>query len=1161
MRNFAHLHVHTEYSLLDGAGRVEGLVARAKELGMESVAITDHGVMYGVVDFYKYAKKYGIKPLIGCEVYVAPRKMCDRDPKLDSNQFHLVLLAKDEEGYGNLIKLVSMGFTEGFYYKPRVDIEVLRKHSEGLVALSACLAGEIPENIVKGNYEAAKKAALSYHDIFGEGNFYLELQDHGIKEQSLVNQEVIRLSKETGIPLVATNDVHYVEKEDSAAQDILLCIQTGKTVLEEGRLKFQGQEFYLKSPDEMYELFKYIPEALENTAKIAEMCNLDFDFGQVHLPAFDVPEYYTSDTYIRKLCYDGLEKRYSDITDELKDRAEYELSVITRMGYSDYYLIVWDYVKFAKDNGIMVGPGRGSGAGSLVAYCLGITNIDPIKYNLIFERFLNPERISMPDFDVDFCYERRQEVIDYVIGKYGKDRVAQIITFGTMAARAAIRDVGRVLNIPYGQVDLIAKKIPFEIGMTIARALDTNPELMKLYSEDENIKQLIDMSKAVEGMPRHSSTHAAGVVISKKAVTEYVPLQMNEDVITTQFTMGTLEELGLLKMDFLGLRTLTVIRDTLELIRAKGIEPPDIDNMEYDDANVYKMISQGETYGVFQLESGGMTQCMKELKPNCLEDIIAGNSLYRPGAMDQIPKYIRNKHNPDKLQYMHPSLEHILDVTYGCIIYQEQVMQIVRDLGGFSMGRSDLVRRAMGKKKADVMAKERENFINGIVDEEGNVIVAGCVRNGIPAKTAADIFDEVAKFAGYGFNKSHAAAYAIIAYQTAWLKYYYPVEFSAALITSVMGVSKKVAEYIQHCKSRGIEVLPPDVNESSVSFTVKGNKIRFGLAAVKNVGINAIESIIRARKEKGRFEGLYDFLQKIDYSVINKRTVESLIKCGAFDCFQVYRSRMLAVYEKLMEGIQGQKKSNVEGQISMFDTMEDAFDITDNIYPEINEYPKRNLLSMEKEMIGLYISGHPLEEYKSEMAALVTITTAEFVTDNELEAQETGNNFELDGKQVTMGGIIVSVKQKTTKTNNMMAFVELEDLYGTVEIIVFPRTYERCKNLLIQDTIVLVDGRISQKEEEAAKIICDTVRPMKKYMGKKLYIKINTELQPEIVEKLKNVLSEYKGVQQVILVNEANKINGKSQAMKADSKIWVDINDKLLDDLKEVAGSDCVVVK
>ncbi|MDD4503577.1 MAG: DNA polymerase III subunit alpha, partial [Clostridiaceae bacterium] len=1041
MKNFVHLHVHTEYSLLDGAGRIEGIVSRAKELGMESIAITDHGVMYGVVDFYKQAKKYGIKPLIGCEVYVAPRTMCDRDPKLDSRQYHLVLLAKNEEGYGNLIKLVSMGFTEGFYYKPRVDMEVLRKYSEGLVALSACLAGAIPEYIMDGNYEAAKNMALSYNEIFGEGNFYLELQDHGIKEQSLVNQEVVRMSRETGIPLVATNDIHYVKKEDAAAQDILLCIQTGKTVLEEDRLRFQGQEFYLKSPDEMYELFKYIPEALENTLKIAEKCSMDFSFGQVHLPAFDVPEGYTSDTYIRKLCYDGLEKRYIEITNELKDRAEYELSVVTKMGYSDYYLIVWDYVKFAKDNGIMVGPGRGSGAGSLVAYCLGITNIDPIKYKLIFERFLNPERISMPDFDVDFCYERRQEVIDYVVGKYGKDRVAQIITFGTMAARAAIRDVGRALNIPYAQVDMIAKKIPFEIGMTIERAMETNPELKKLYYEDESAKQLIDMSKAVEGMARHSSTHAAGVVISKKAVTEYVPLQMNEDVITTQFTMGTLEELGLLKMDFLGLRTLTVIRDTLELIRAKGIEAPDIDNMEYDDPNVYGMISQGETYGVFQLESGGMTQCFKELKPNCLEDIIAGISLYRPGAMDQIPQYIRNKHNPDKLQYMHPSLEHILDVTYGCIIYQEQVMQIVRDLGGYSMGRSDLVRRAMGKKKADVMAKERENFINGIVDETGSIVVAGCVRNGIPAKTAAEIFDEVAKFAGYGFNKSHAAAYAIIAYQTAWLKYYYPVEFSAALITSVMGNSKKVAEYIQHCKGLDIEVLPPDVNESSVSFTVKENKMRFGLAAVKNVGINAIQSIIKARQEKGRFEGLYDFLKKIDYSVINKRTVESLIKCGAFDCFHVYRSRMLAVYEKLMESIQGQKKSNVEGQISLFDTMEDAEDILGNIYPEINEYPKRNLLSMEKEMIGLYISGHPLEEYKSELKALVTITTAEFVMDNETEVQEAGGNFELDGKRVTIGGIIVSVKQKTTKTNNMMAFVELEDLYGSLEIIVFPKTY------------------------------------------------------------------------------------------------------------------------
>ncbi len=1161
MKNFVHLHVHTEYSLLDGAGRVEKLVARAKELGMESIAVTDHGVMYGVMEFYKQAKKYGIKPLIGCEVYVAARTMCDRDPKLDGSQYHLVLLAKNEEGYNNLIKLVSIGFTEGFYYKPRVDMEVLRKYSKGLIALSACLAGAIPGHIIDGNYEAAKRAALSYNEIFGQGNFYLELQDHGIKEQSLVNQEVVRMSRETGIPLIATNDVHYVDKEDAAAQDILLCIQTGKTILEEDRLKFQGQEFYLKSSEEMYELFKYVPDALENTAKIAEMCSLEFNFGQVHLPAFDVPEGYTSDTYIRKLCYDGLAKRYAELTDELKERAEYELSVITRMGYSDYYLIVWDYVKFARDNGIMVGPGRGSGAGSLVAYCLGITNIDPIKYNLIFERFLNPERISMPDFDVDFCYERRQEVIDYVVSKYGKDRVAQIITFGTMAARAAIRDVGRALNIPYAQVDMIAKKIPFEIGMTIDKALESNPELKGLYSEDETARQLIDMSKAVEGMPRHSSTHAAGVVISRKAVTEYVPLQMNEDVITTQFTMGTLEELGLLKMDFLGLRTLTVIRDTLELIKAKGMEAPDMDSMDYDDPNVYKMISQGETYGIFQLESGGMTQCFKELKPNCLEDIIAGISLYRPGAMDQIPKYIRNKHNPDKIRYMHPALEHILDVTYGCIVYQEQVMQIVRDLGGYSMGRSDLVRRAMGKKKADVMAKERENFINGIVDEAGNLVVKGCVRNGIPADTAAEIFDEVAKFAGYGFNKSHAAAYAIIAYQTAWLKYYYPVEFSAALITSVMGNSKKVAEYIQHCKSKGIEVLPPDVNESSVSFTVKENKIRFGLAAVKNVGINAVLSIIKARQEKGRFDGLYDFLQKMDYSIINKRTVESLIKCGAFDSFGVYRSRMLAVYEKLMESIQGQKKNNVEGQISLFDTIDDSEDIMGNIYPEINEYPKRNMLSMEKEMLGLYISGHPLEEYKSELQASVTITTAELASDNEEDAQDIERNSELDGKRVTMGGIIVSVKQKTTKTNNMMAFVELEDLYGTLEIIVFPKIYEKFKSLLVQDTIVLVEGRISQKEEEAAKIICDAVRPLKKYAGRKLYIRINTELQPDIIEQLKKVLIEYKGVQPVILVNEANKDNGKGRIMKADSSIWVDINDKLLNELKEVAGSDCVAVK
>ncbi|MGE5630467.1 MAG: DNA polymerase III subunit alpha [Caulobacteraceae bacterium] len=1161
MRNFAHLHVHTEYSLLDGAGRVEDLVAKAKELGMDSIAITDHGVMYGVVDFYKQARKYGIKPIIGCEVYVAARTMKDRDPKLDSNQNHLVLLVKDEEGYSNLIKLVSLGFTEGFYYKPRVDVDALKKYSKGLIALSACIAGEIPMHILNGNYEAAKNAAIRFREIFGEGNFYLELQDHGIKEQTLVNQEVIKLSKETGIPLAATNDIHYVEKKDAVAQDILLCIQTGKSVEDEGRMKFQGEEFYLKSPDEMYELFKYVPEALENTVVIAEKCNMDFTFGQIHLPAFEVPEGFTSDTYIRKLCYDGMEKRYSNMTDEIKERAEYELSVITKMGYSDYYLIVWDYVRFAKENGIMVGPGRGSGAGSLVAYCIGITNIDPIKYNLIFERFLNPERISMPDFDVDFCYERRQEVIDYVVRKYGKDRVAQIVTFGTMAARAAIRDVGRALNIPYAQVDLIAKKIPFELKMTIDKALEVNHELRKLYEEDESAKHLIDMSRAVEGMPRHCSTHAAGVVISKKAVTDYVPLQTNEDVITTQFTMGTLEELGLLKMDFLGLRTLTVIRDALELIKEKGVEVPDMDKLDYEDANIYNMISQGETYGVFQMESSGMTQFMKELKPNCFEDIIAGVALYRPGPMDQIPRYVKSKHNPAEVHYVHPALEHILNVTYGCIIYQEQVMQIVRDLGGYSMGRSDLVRRAMGKKKADVMAKERENFINGIVDENGNVIVAGCVRNGIPANVAADIFDEVAKFADYGFNKSHAAAYAIVAYQTAWLKYYYPVEFSAALITSVMGSSKKVAEYIQHCKSKNIEVLPPDINESSVSFTVKENKIRFGLAAVKNVGISAILSIIKARKEKGRFEGLYDFLQKVDTSVINKRTVESLIKCGAFDGFKVYRSSMNAVYEKLMDSIHEQKKSNVEGQISMFDGMDSSETAMGDVYPNIEEYPQRALLAMEKDMLGLYISGHPLEEYKTELENCVSITTTELIKDPDTEEQGSGENFEIDGKKATIGGIIVSVKQKTTKTNNLMAFVELEDLYGAIEVIVFPKIYENYKNLLVQDGIVLIEGRISQREEEDAKIICDSVRPLNKNAGRKLYVKINTNSEPDIIEKIKKVLFEHKGSQPVYVVDESIREKGKKRVMVADSSMWVEISDSLIDDLKLMLGADCVAVK
>lgn len=1170
MRDFVHLHVHTQYSLLDGAGRLDKIMEMAKELGMKSIAITDHGVMYGVVDFYKQAKKYGIKPITGCEVYVATRGMEDRDPKQDSDQYHLVLLAKDETGYKNLTNIVSLGFVKGFYYKPRVDMKVLRKYSEGIIALSACLAGSVQQFILKGDYQRAKEEALAYLDIFGEDNFYLELQDHGLKEQALINQELVRMSKETGIPLVATNDVHYIRREDAKAHDVLLCVQTGKTVDDENRMKFQTDEFYIKSPEEMYELFKYAPEAIDNTVDIANRCNLDFTFGQVHLPRFDVPEGYTSDSYLRHICETGMSRRYEATTDELRDRMEYELGVIEKMGYGDYFLIVWDYVRFAKEKGIMVGPGRGSGAGSIVAYAIGITDIDPIKYNLIFERFLNPERISMPDFDVDFCYERRQEVIDYVVEKYGKERVAQIITFGTMAARAAIRDVGRALNMPYAQVDSVAKKIPMELGMTIDKALNVNVELRNLYEDDENIKQLIDMSRALEGMPRHASTHAAGVVIAKEAVTNYVPLQMNEDVLTTQFPMTTLEELGLLKMDFLGLRTLTVIRDTLEIIGKQGLNVPDLSKIDYNESKVYEMICEGETYGVFQLESGGMTQFMKELKPNCLEDIIAGVSLYRPGPMDQIPRYIKNKHNPELVRYLHPKLESILSVTYGCTIYQEQVMQVFRELGGYSMGRSDLVRRAMSKKKADVMAKEKENFINGITDENGSIIVPGCVRNGIDKGIAEKIFDEMAEFAKYGFNKSHAAAYAVVSYQTAWLKYHYPVQFTAALITSVMGNSSKVAEYILNSRKLGIEVLPPDVNESDVNFAVKDNKIRFGLAAVKNVGINAINSIIENRTEKGIFESLHDFVNKVDLGVVNKRTVESLIKCGAFDSLGVYRSKLMAVYERLMDCVHDQRKNNIDGQLSLFDDSVCDISINHDIYPALDEYPKNIMLAMEKEMLGLYISGHPLLEYKEELDYRTSINTAELIKEPSENMDIDEGILELDEKRVIMGGILESIKTKTTKNNSMMAFAQLEDLYGSIEMIIFPKTYENYKELLKPDNIILVEGRISIKEEESAKIICEKISLLNKddksslnknKLFGKLYIKIDSEKNPGLLNSVKKILEKNRGDQPVYVVDEARKAKQSSRVMQAPRSIWVTINDTLLEELKKTCGDQCVALK
>ncbi len=1165
MSKFVHLHVHTEYSLLDGAGRVEKLVQKAKELGMESIAITDHGVMYGVVDFYKHATKHGLKPIIGCEVYVAARGMKDKDPKLDSSQYHLVLLVKDEAGYQNLIKLVSHAFIEGFYYKPRVDIEELKKYSGGLIALSACLAGEIPRLLMDGNYEAAKSAALRYRDIFGEGNFYLEVQDHGIREQAQTNPDIIRISRETGIKLVATNDVHYIEKTDAKAHDTLLCIQTGKNVEDEGRMKFQGEEFYLKSPEEMGQLFKYLPESIENTEEVAKKCNMNFEFGKVHLPQFDVPEGYTSDTYLRHLTFEGLKKKYKNVTEEINERAEYELSIITRMGYADYYLIVWDYVKYAKDNRIMVGPGRGSGAGSIVAYSVGITDIDPIKYNLIFERFLNPERISMPDFDIDFCYERRQEVIDYVVRKYGKERVAQIVTFGTMAARGAIRDVGRALNMSYAEVDIIAKLIPFELGMTITRALEVSQELEKAYEGDSRVKYLIDMSKAVEGMPRHTSTHAAGVVISKKDVTEYVPLQTNDNVITTQYTMGTLEELGLLKMDFLGLRTLTVIRDTLELIKEQGLEVPDIENLNDNDESVYRMISNGETYGVFQLESNGMTQFMKDLKPSCIEDIIAGISLYRPGPMDQIPRYLKYKHNPDIIKYMDPKLEHILDVTYGCIIYQEQVMQVVTDLAGYSMGRADLVRRVMSKKKIEIMAKERENFINGITDECGVVLVPGCVRNGIKAEVAEKIFDELAEFAKYGFNKSHAAAYAVIGYQTAWLKFYYPVQFTAALITSVMGSSGKVAEYIMEGKKRGIEILPPDINQSNQKFAVKDNKIRFGLAAVKNVGLNAIDEIIRAREEKGTFESLYDFMKKVDLSSINKRAIESLIKCGAFDSLGVYRSRLMAVYEKLIDSIQQQKKKNIDGQMSLFDAGEADTQVNEFAYPELNEFAKRQLLTMEKEMLGLYVSGHPLQDYEEKLKNSTNITTAELIKDNLEEELVLEENVEYDGKIVKIGGIIGSLKLKSTKSNNMMAFVDLEDLYGNIEILIFPKIYERYANIIKTDHIIIVEGRVSIREDEAPKILAEKITSIDsnvstiESLGRKLYIKVNSDENINILDEVKAILLQNKGTTPVYLVDD--KADNKRSIMLADKSMWVTLNEELFFNLKKLVGEKYVALK
>ena len=1069
--SFAHLHVHTEFSLLDGSNKIKEYVSRVKELGMNSAAITDHGVMYGVIDFYREAKKQGINPILGCEVYVAPNSRFDREiTGGDDRYYHLVLLAENEEGYANLTKIVSKGFVEGYYYKPRVDKELLRKYHKGIIALSACLAGEVARFLTKGLYEEAKKTALEYQEIFGEGNFFLELQDHGIPEQGLVNQQLFKMSEETGIELVATNDIHYTYAEDAKPHDILLCIQTGKKLSDENRMRYDGGQYYVKSEEEMLRLFPYAKQALENTQKIADRCHVEIEFGVTKLPKYDVPDGYTSWEYLQKLCYEGLEKRYGDPSEELKDRLSYELETIHQMGYVDYFLIVWDFIKYAKDHGISVGPGRGSAAGSIVSYCLEITTIDPIRYQLLFERFLNPERVSMPDIDVDFCYERRQEVIDYVTRKYGKDCVAQIVTFGTLAARGVIRDVGRVMDLPYAYVDSISKMIPQELGITIDKALKMNPDLKKLYDTDETVTNLIDMAKRLEGLPRHCSMHAAGVVICQKPVDEYVPLSRAADgTITTQFIMTTLEELGLLKMDFLGLRTLTVIQNAVLLARRKQPEL-NINQIDYNDQKVLDYIGTGKTDGVFQLESAGMKGFMKELKPHNLEDVIAGISLYRPGPMDFIPQYIRGKNDSSSITYDCPQLEPILAPTYGCIVYQEQVMQIVRDLAGYSLGRSDLLRRAMSKKKAAVMEKERKIFIYG--DEETGV--PGCIKNGIDEQTANKIYDEMIDFAKYAFNKSHAAAYAVVSYQTAWLKYYFPVEYMAALMTSVIDNPSKVSEYIYACRQMNIKILPPDINKGEANFSVDGGDIRYGLAAIKSIGRPVIKAIVGDREELGLFQNLEDFITRLSAkNVLNKRTIENLIKAGALDTLGGTRKQFMSIYVQIVDHVTQEKKNSMVGQMTLFDLVsEDQKEEFQIRMPDVGEYSKETLLAFEKEVLGIYVSGHPLEAYEEKWKKSISATTADFQLD-----EETGHTKVHDGAKEIIGGMITEKTIKHTKTNQMMAFITVEDLLGTVEVVVFPRDYEKNRDYLEADSKVFVRGRVSEEDDKPSKLICEKIIP------------------------------------------------------------------------------------
>jgi len=1151
MSDFVHLHIHSEYSLLDGANRIKDLPTRAKELGMKAIAITDHGAMYGVIDFYKACKKEGIKPIIGCEMYVAPRSRFDKEPNIDNKYNHLILLAKDNIGYKNLIKMVSHSFIDGYYYKPRIDLELLQQYHEGLICLSACLAGSVNQAILKGDIQKAEEIALWHKNLFKD-DYYLEVQNNGIKEQVLVNQKLVQIGRKLDIPIVATNDAHYLKKEDAYNHEVLLCIQTGKKMSDEDRMHFETDELYVKSPEEMSDYFSNLPEAIENTVKIADKCNVEFEFGHTILPNYDVPkEYNTHYEYFKKLCDDGIINRYGkNPSEEIIKRKDYELSVIKKMGYVDYFLIVWDFINYAKSQGIPVGPGRGSGAGSIVAYAVGITDIDPIKYNLLFERFLNPDRISMPDFDVDFCYERRQEVIDYVARKYGKDHVSQIITFGTMAARMVIRDVARVLDVPYAEADKLAKMIPFEIHITIKKALEQNRELRDLYENDEQTKKLLDIAMALEGMPRNASTHACGVVITKEPVDTYVPLYVNDGAISTQFVMTTLEELGLLKMDFLGLRTLTVIEDAKKLIKkTRGID------VEFDkdmnDPNVYRLWGDGKTVGIFQFESAGMTNFMKELKPDSLEDIIAGVSLYRPGPMDQIPRYIKNKLNPDQAEYTHPALEPILNVTYGCMVYQEQVMQIVRDLAGYSLGRADLVRRAMGKKKLDVMAKEREYFIYGQKDEQGNVVIPGCIRNGIDEQSAIKIFDEMSEFAKYAFNKSHAAAYAVVSYRTAYLKAYYPAELMAATLNSYLGNLDKVPVYIDECKRLNIEILKPDINKSDTKFIVDNYRIRFGLGSIKNVGIQAVEAIVKERQNNGDYIDFTNFCERIQGEAVNKKCIESLIKVGAFDEFNQTRSTLMYSFESIIDTIQDANKKNLKGQVSMFDlgTEETGLKDLKYTYNESKEFSDRELLSMEKEMLGIYISGHPLDKIRKEIERQTNINTMQMLQIKEDLLDGRVPNYK-DGQNIKYAGIITNIKKKFTKNNTIMAFITVEDLYGTAELIVFENCYLRAQNNLVVDNIIFIDGRLSIREDEDVKIVASEIKEFSVEKRNILNIDI-TDLSDLDKSKLRGALRFFCGDKNNMPVQVLD--NGE---IKPCGLIY--LTPEILEQLQELIGKDRV---